>query len=99
MDNNSSLLEKVKYALRVDEEEHNDELNDLIAAAKREIIEAGASEYKVVDGDDLIRRACILYCKAHFGSDDNKERFAMAFEKMLIKIALLSSYKDDANEV
>lgn len=82
--------------MRIDED-HDDELNDLIAAAKREIIEAGVSADKVVDSDDLIRRACILYCKANFGYDDNKERFSLLFEKMLIKISLLSSYKDDAD--
>ncbi|QSB10448.1 phage gp6-like head-tail connector protein [Lysinibacillus fusiformis] len=99
MENKLTLLEKVKFAMRLDEDEHDDELNDLIAAAKREIIEVGASSEKVVDEDDLIRRACILYCKAHFGYDDNKERFASAFEKMLIKLSLLSSFKGDSNEL
>lgn len=101
MENNNpekTLLEKVTYAMRIDEDEHSDELEDLIAAAKREIIEAGASQNKVVDDDDLIRRAIIIYCKAHFGYDDNKERFAESFEKMLIKISMLMSYKDDENE-
>ena len=98
MDNNPSLLEKVKYALRIDEEEHDDELTDLLSAAKREIIEAGASPEKVIDDDDLIRRACILYCKANFGYDDNKERFAHSFEKILVKISLLGSFKVDSDE-
>ncbi|MEG0258463.1 MAG: head-tail connector protein [Lysinibacillus sp.] len=95
MENNSPLLEKVKYALRIDESDHDEELTDLILAAKREIIEGGASAEKVVDDDELIRRACILYCKANFGYDDNKERFSQSFEKMLIKISLLTSYKGD----
>lgn len=99
METNFTLLEKVKMSLRIDEDDHDDELSDLIGSAKREIVEAGASPSKISDDDDLIRRACILYCKAQFGSDDNKDRYAMAFEKMLIKISLLSSYKDDANEV
>ncbi|MER2039712.1 MAG: head-tail connector protein [Solibacillus sp.] len=98
MDNNPSLLEKVKYALRIDEEEHDDELTDLLSAAKREIIEAGASPEKVIDDDDLIRRACILYCKANFGYDDNKERFAQSFEKILVKISLLGSFKVESDE-
>lgn len=98
MDSNPSLLEKVKQALRIDEPDHDDELKDLILAAKREIIEAGASPLKVVDEDELIRRACIIYCKANFGYDDEKERFVKSFERMLIKLSLLASYKDDVNE-
>ena len=98
LDNTSTLLEKVMNAMRIDEDEHAEELQDLISAAKREIIEAGASPDKVSDEDELIIRACIVYCKANFGYDDNKERFAEAFEKMLIKLAMLTSYKDGANE-
>lgn len=91
----NDLLMKVKNAMRIDGAEHDEELTDLIAAAKREIVEAGANEEKVADDDELIIRACTVYCKAHFGYDDNKERFAQVFEKMLIKIAMLSSYKND----
>lgn len=93
------MLEKIKHALRIDGEEHDDELLDLISAAKREIVEAGASPVKVIDTDELIIRACTLYCKANFGYDDEKERFAQLFEKLLIKLALLGSYKVDADEI
>ena len=93
------MLSKIKHALRIDGEEHDDELNDLISAAKREIVEAGASVDKVLDTDELIIRACTLYCKANFGYDDEKERFARLFERLLIKLALLSSYKVDADEI
>ena len=92
------MLEKIKTSLRIDGDDHDDELLDLIQAAKREIVEAGASETKVIDTDELIIRACTLYCKANFGYDDEKERFAQLFERLLVKLALLSSYKDDADE-
>lgn len=98
LDNTSTLLEKVMNAMRIDEDEHAEELQDLISAAKREIIEAGVSPDKVLDSDELIRRACITYCKAHFGYDDEKGKFEEAFQKMLIKIALLNSYKGESNE-
>lgn len=98
MDNQPTLLNKVKASLRIDESDHDEELNDLISAAKREIIEAGASEDKVVDTDELIIRATIIYCKAHFGYDDEKGKFEEAFQKMLIKLALLKSYKGDSDE-
>ena len=93
------MLEKIKQSLRIDGEEHDDELSDLIQAAKREIIEVGASPEKVIDTDELIIRACTLYCKANFGYDDEKERFTQLFERLLVKLALLSSYKVDADEI
>lgn len=98
MESNEALLEKVKFALRIDETDHDDELQDLIAAAKREIVEVGVSPAKVTDTDELIIRACIVYCKANFGYDDEKERFAMAFEKMLVKLSLLGAYKEAPDE-
>ena len=84
------MLEKIKQSLRIDGNDHDDELNDLISAAKREIIEVGASPDKVIDTDELIVRACTLYCKANFGYDDEKERFAQLFERMLIKLSIAS---------
>lgn len=98
LNNTSAMLEKVKFALRIDEEDHDGELQDLINAAKKEIIEAGASESKVVDTDELIIRAIITYCKAYFGYDDEKGKFEEAFQKILIKLALLKSYKGDFDE-
>ena len=92
------MLEKIKQSLRIDGNDHDDELNDLISAAKREIVEAGADKTKVIDTDELIIRACTLYCKANFGYDDEKERFTQIFERLLIKLALLGSYKVEADE-
>jgi len=92
------MLEKIKQSLRIDGNDHDDELGDLIAAAKREIIEVGTDPNKVLDTDELIIRACTLYCKANFGYDDEKERFARLFERLLVKLALLGSYKVEANE-
>lgn len=91
------LLEKVKYAMRIDEEEHDMELQDLIETSKALLKEAGIDEEKLIDTDPLIRKACILYCKAHFGYDDNRERFAKSFDNMLIHISLLTSYRGDVN--
>lgn len=93
-----SLLDKVKHAMRIDEEDHDDELGDLIQTAKKLIAEAGVSPLKIIDADPLIRKACILYCKVHFGYDDNRDKFAKSFDNMLVHISLLTSYKGDANE-
>lgn len=93
-----TLLRKVKNSMRIDGEDHDEELSDLISAAKREMLEAGAVESALKDDDELVRRACITYCKSHFGYDDEKGKFEEAFNKMLIKISLLGSFKGDINE-
>jgi len=75
------MLEDVKTALRVSGDDLNLEIHDLIEAAKADLILSGVHESKVVDTDPLIKRAIIVYCKAHFGYDDPKitERFEQSY--------------------
>jgi len=84
------MLEKVKNALRISGDEHNDEVQDLINAAKTDLISSGVK--KISEDDALIIRAIILYCKAHFGYDDMADRFMQAYEALKIHLALSSEY-------
>ena len=58
------MLEDVKDALRVSGDDLDDEIDGLIDAAKLDLLIAGV---RVDDTDPLIKRAVIIYCKAHFG--------------------------------
>lgn len=84
------MLEKVKNALRISGDEHNDEVQDLIDAAKTDLVSSGVK--KISEYDALIIRAIILYCKAHFGYDDMADRFMQAYEVLKIHLALSSEY-------
>lgn len=87
------MLTKVKNSLRIDGDEHDEELQDLIDEAKLLLKEVGVHESKLIDGDPLIRKACISYCKANFGINDKRDKFEWSFEEMRKLLALLSSYQ------
>lgn len=86
------MLTKVKNSLRIDGDEHDDELQDLIDEAKSLLKEVGVHESKIKDTDPLIRKACVSYCKANFGIDDKRDKFEWSFEEMRKLLAMLSSY-------
>lgn len=88
-----TILAKVKNALRIDGEDHDEELQDLIATAQLIILEAGVIEDKALDETDaIIRNMYITFAKSHFGADDAKQRYAEAFESMLTKVSFSSTY-------
>lgn len=96
MNNTSLLLERVKGAMRIDGEDHDIELSDLIDTAKKLLNEAGVLESKLTDTDPLIRQAVITYCKGHFGIDaKDGEKFAWSFEEMKKHLSLLQSYTSE----
>lgn len=87
------LLEKVKFAMRIDGNEHDDELSDSISTAKALLKEAGVVAEKIVDDDPLIRKAIITYCKSDFGTDaKDGEKFAWSFEEQKKLLSLLQNY-------
>jgi len=87
-----ALLDDVKEALR--ENTIENEVQDLIDAAKADLALSGVHENKITDIDPLIKRAIILYCKAHFGYDDPKiqERFEDAYYSLKNHLALSIEY-------
>jgi uncharacterized phage protein (predicted DNA packaging) len=88
------MLQDVKDALRVNGADLDTEINDLIEAAKADLILSGVSKYKVVDTEPLIKQAIILYCKAHFGYDDPKiaERFEQSYISLKHHLTLSTEY-------
>lgn len=92
------MLEDVKTALRVSGDDLNLEIQDLIEAAKADLILSGVHESKVVDTDPLIKRAIIVYCKAHFGYDDPKitERFEQSYISLKQHLTLSIEYTGGA---
>ena len=92
-----TILQKVKNSLRIDGYDHDEELQDLIETAQLLIREAGVTEHKSNDASDaIIRNMYITFTKSHFGADDSKQRFTQAFESMLTKVSLSSTYNEQA---
>lgn len=84
------MLEDVKLALRITGNAFDDELTDLIGAAKLDMQNSGVEV--IDDTDPLIKRAVITYCKANFGENPNMDRFAEAYYYMKIALSLAGDY-------
>ncbi|WP_027410365.1 head-tail connector protein [Anoxybacteroides tepidamans] len=86
------MLESVKLALRVTISDFDEEIQDLINAAKRDLGVAGVD---VIDETDpLIRRAIITYCKANFGYDNPEaERFQQSYDMLKQHLSLSYDYR------
>ena len=78
------FLQAVKDSLRVAGTDLNTEIQDLIDAAKADLILSGVLEFKVTETDPLIKRAIIVYCKANFGYED--PRYADRFQESYISL-------------
>lgn len=72
------------------------EITELIESARMELIQAGVSIVNAAnDEDPLIRRAIILYAKAHYGLDGpNAERFAESFESLKNHLSQAGDYRE-----
>lgn len=86
------MLESVKLALRVTVSDFDEEIQDLIDAAKSDLSIAGVD---IINEDDpLIRRAIITYCKANFGYDNPEaERFQQSYDMLKQHLSLSYDYR------
>lgn len=101
----STIFDKVKTALRVSTSNAaiQEEISDLIAAAKADLLSVGVIsadlEPDITEiADALIRRAIILYAKAHFGYSEDSEKFQAAYEDLKCKLSMTGDYLADAEE-
>lgn len=95
------MLNDIKDSLRVNGDDLDTEIQDLIDSAKADLILSGVNKNKVIDTDPLIKRVVILYCKAHFGYEDPKlsERFQESYISLKHHLTLSAEYTvGDTNE-
>ena len=72
----------------------DEEIKELISAARKELTEIGVLPSKAYDDNDpLTRRACIVYVKAEFGLDNpDAERYRASFDSLKKHMSLSSEY-------
>jgi uncharacterized phage protein (predicted DNA packaging) len=88
-----ALLDDVKIALRISHTALDGEINDLIAAARQDLVLSGVLPIKVTSTDPLIKRAIITYVKAHFGYDNpDHERLLAAYTHLKMSMTLAGDY-------
>lgn len=86
------MVEKVKTALRIDDNSLDDELKDLISACKKDLKISGVG--KIEDTDSLIIRAVITYCRANFDpTNSDYDRYIQSYESLKTHLCLCKDYE------
>lgn len=95
------MLDKVKLALRISINSFDNDLLDLIEAAKLDLHVAGVRnedlEASATPTDALISRAIILYCKLYFGepaTSDHWKSLKEAYDEQKAQLSMATGYTD-----
>lgn len=84
------MLTKVKTALRISTNAYNEELADLIEAAKLDLGIAGVivpSEF-----DALVSKAIITYCKLSFGLPEDYDKLKKSYDEQKAQLSMATGY-------
>lgn len=91
------MLYRVKLALRIRTSAFDEELTDMIEAAKKDLQIAGVSKDLDKDKPDpLLLRAVITYCKLHFGDAASKdtENLKRSYDEQKAQLSMATGYTD-----
>jgi uncharacterized phage protein (predicted DNA packaging) len=90
------LLDDIKTVLRISQSNtaFDGEVNDLIEAARHDLMLSGVSSDKANDDTDpLIKRTIIYYVKANFGFDNpDGERLQKSYDLLKAHLSLAGDY-------
>ena len=84
------MLEKVKLALRVVTSAFDDELTDMIAAARYDLGIAGVVIPEEMN--ELVTRAIITYCKMNFGIPEDYDRLKRSYDEQKAQMSNATGY-------
>lgn len=85
------LLYNLKRAVRAKSSEADEEIEELVESCRTELKLAGVYGD---ESDPLYLQAVRLYCKAHYGYDEDTDRFLSAFQSLRDSMALSGDYKE-----
>lgn len=85
-----AVLDKVKMALRISTNAYNDELTDLIEAAKQDMGIAGVEVPANID--EIVQRAIITYCKMSFGLPEDFDRLKASYDEQKAQLSNATGY-------
>lgn len=86
------MLEKVKLALRVVTSAFDEELTDMIAAARYDLGIAGVVIPEEMN--ELVSRAIITYCKMNFGIPEDYDRLKRSYDEQKAQMSNATGYTD-----
>ena len=91
------MLKSVKMACRKSTTAFDDEFNELIEEAKRDLKSAGITNFND-ETDPLIRKAIKLYCKLNFGQPDDYDKLKLAYDELKAQLQMTTGYTDWGGE-
>lgn len=86
------MLDKVKVALRIKTTAYDEELTELIEAAKLDLGIAGVTLPEEVDA--IVSRAIITYCKMSFGLPADFDRLKRSYDEQKAQLSTATGYTD-----
>lgn len=84
------MLKKVKVALRITTEAFDDELTDLIEAAKIDLGIAGVNVPAELDA--IVAKAIITYCKMSFGLPEDYDQLKRSYDEQKAQLSNATGY-------
>lgn len=90
-----AMIDKVRNALRISVSDNaaiNEELTDLIEAAKLDLGVAGVVVPQTID--TLVTKAIITYCKMSFGLPEDYDRLKRSYDEQKAQLSNASGYTD-----
>lgn len=87
-----AMLDKVKMGLRITTNAYNEEINDLIEAAKQDLGIAGVVIPETID--EIVTRAIITYCKMSFGLPEDGDRLKRSYDEQKAQLSNATNYTD-----
>lgn len=87
-----NTLAKIKLSMRITTDAFDAELEDLIAAAVKDLGIAGVAEALENITDPLILRAVTTYCKMHFGLPDEYDRLKASYDEQKAQLSTATGY-------
>jgi hypothetical protein len=87
-----AILDKVRAALRITTLVYDNELNDLIDAAKLDLGVAGVEV--PAPTDELVNCAIITFCKMRFGIPDDYDRLKASYDEQKAQLSNATGYTD-----
>lgn len=90
------MLDAVKLALRLKTSAFDDQLNQLIEAAKKDLDIAGIPDADT--SEPLIQTAIITYCRLNFGAPDDYERLKRSYDEQKMQLGMATGFTDWGTE-
>lgn len=87
----STLLDKVKQAMRISTNAYDDSITQLINASVKDIGIVGVS-FETTTADTLLIQAVITYCRLNFGTPSDYDRLKKSYDEQKAQLQSCTGY-------